>query len=145
MDKTERIRLVISAPLGPEDLDQLRSAGWKLAAIELEREAPLAEAPPADASEEPPFGLRVSQDAGGLENDPNEVDALLAMMELVIQEGPYSRIADELNRRGFRTRSGGKWSPVSVFQMLPRLIEIGPRLFSTEEWHQRRERIFRAM
>ena len=55
------------------------------------------------------------------------------------------QVAEELNRRGFRTRTGGKWSPVSVFQMLPRLIEIGPRLFSTEEWHQRRERIFRAM
>ena len=145
MNRTERIRLVPSAPLGPEDLDQLHSAGWKLAAIELEREVPPAEAPQAQVAEGPPFGLRVSKEAGALENDPNEVDALLAMMELVIQEGRYSRIADELNRRGFRTRTGGKWSPVSVFQMLPRLIEIGPRLFSTEEWHQRRERIFRAM
>jgi hypothetical protein len=41
-------------------------------------------------------------------------------MELVVQEGSYARIADEINRRGFRTRQGAEWSPVSVFEMLPR-------------------------
>ena len=55
------------------------------------------------------------------------------MMELTIQDGPYSSIADELNRRGFRTREGVRWTPVSVFQMLPRLIEVGP-----EDLQQRR-------
>ncbi len=63
------------------------------------------------------------------------------MMELTIQDGPYSSIADELNRRGFRTRDGVRWTPVSVFQMLPRLIEVGPTIFNTEDWQRRRERM----
>jgi len=32
---------------------------------------------------------------------------------------------------------------VSVFQMLPRLIEVGPRIFASQEWQQRRERLER--
>jgi hypothetical protein len=91
--------------------------------------------------EEPPFGLQVSKETEQLEVNPTEREALFLMMELTVQEGPYSRIADELNRRGFRTRQGRKWSPVSVFQMLPRLIEVGPRIFSTEEWQERRQRL----
>jgi len=63
------------------------------------------------------------------------------MMELTIQDGPYSAIAEELNRRGYRTRQGTPWTPVSVFQMLPRLIEVGPRIFAREEWQQRRARL----
>ncbi len=60
------------------------------------------------------------------------------MMELTVQDGPYSVIADELNRRGHRTREGFRWTPISVFQMLPRLIEVGPKIFATREWQQRR-------
>jgi len=85
----------------------------------------------------------VTQGADRLEEDPEESVALAAMMELLIEEGPYYRVADELNRRGFRTRKGSKWSPVSVFQMLPRLIEVGPRLFSSDKWYQRREKNLR--
>ena len=56
-----------------------------------------------------------------------------------MQDGPYSAIAEELNQRGYRTREGMKWTAVSVFQMLPRLIEVGPKIFSTREWQERRE------
>jgi hypothetical protein len=38
----------------------------------------------------------------------------------------------------YATREGLKWNPVSVFKMLPRLIEAGPKIFSSEEWQQRR-------
>jgi hypothetical protein len=50
-------------------------------------------------------------------------------------------VAEELNRRGFRTRAGGDWSPVAVFNLLPRLIEVGPRIFSSEEWIVRRPKL----
>jgi hypothetical protein len=63
------------------------------------------------------------------------------MMELTVQEGPYTRIAEELNRKGFRTRQGTRWNPVSVFQMLPRLIEVGPKIFATDEWQRRKQRL----
>ena len=88
-----------------------------------------------------PFGLRVSGDCAHLEDNPQEREILFQIMELTIQDGPYSGIAEELNRRGFRTRDGSRWTPVSVFQMLPRLIEAGPGILMSEEWRQRRQRI----
>jgi hypothetical protein len=67
------------------------------------------------------------------------------MMELTVQDGPYSAIAEELNQRGYRTRQGMRWTPISVFQMLPRLIEVGPKIFASDEWQERRKRLIRAM
>jgi len=139
--KVERVRQVLTTPFGPDDLKTQSEQGWKIVAIEWEREIAEAKPEPAPESEEPPFGLQVSKEMEGLEVNPTEREALFLMMELTVQEGPYSRIADELNRRGFRTRKGGKWTPVSVFQMLPRLIEVGPRIFSTSEWQERRRRL----
>jgi hypothetical protein len=86
------------------------------------------------------FGLRVAGDCASLEEHPAETEVLFTMMELIIQDGPYSFIAEELNRRGYLTRQGGKWSAVAVFEMLPRLIEAGPRIFSSADWHIRRQR-----
>ena len=141
MAKVERVRQVLSSPFGPDDLKSQTEQGWKIVAIEWERE--IHEAAPQEPvkGEEPPYGLQVAKDAENLEVNPTEREALFLMMELTVQEGPYSRIAEELNRRGFRTRQGFKWTPVSVFQMLPRLIEVGPRIFSTEEWQERRQRL----
>ncbi|MBV9074552.1 MAG: recombinase family protein [Acidobacteria bacterium] len=141
MAKIERIRQVLSSPFGAEEFKSQAEKGWRVVAIEWEREV-AEEVPPAPApAEEPPFGLQVAKDSEQLEVNPTEREALFMMMELTVQEGPYSRIADELNRRGFRTRAGRKWNPVSVFQMLPRLIEVGPRIFSTEEWQERRKKL----
>jgi hypothetical protein len=145
MARVERVRQVLSNPFGPEDLRQQTNEGWRVVAIEWERELPVEQAEPvpvaAGKAEEPPFGLQVAKEAGSLEENPTEREALFTMMELTVQEGPYSRIAEELNRRGFRTRHGRPWSPISVFQMLPRLIEVGPRIFATEEWQARKEKI----
>ena len=141
MAKVERVRQVLSSPFGAEDIKNQTEQGWKIVAIEWEREMPEVGTQTPPSGEEPPFGLQVAKDADQLEVNPTEREALFLMMELTVQEGPYSRIADELNRRGFRTRQGFKWSPVSVFQMLPRLIEVGPRIFSTEEWQERRRKL----
>jgi hypothetical protein len=64
-------------------------------------------------------------------------------MELVVREGSYMRVADELNRRGCRTREGERWTPISVFEMLPRLIEVGPHLFRSAEWEKHRQAVGR--
>ena len=141
MAKVERVRQVLSSPFGAEELKNQTEQGWKIVAIEWEREIAELATQTAPTGEEPPFGLQVAKDSDQLEVNPTEREALFLMMELTVQEGPYSRIADELNRRGFRTRQGFKWTPVSVFQMLPRLIEVGPRIFSTEEWQERRRRL----
>ena len=132
----ERIRQEVPASFGPDDIARHVEQGWKLVAVEWEREVPLDEA--AHRPEEVPFGLQIAKDGKRLEENEDEQAILRLMMELTVQDGPYSAIAEELNHRGYRTRQGTKWSAVSVFQMLPRLIEVGPRIFSTQEWQERR-------
>jgi hypothetical protein len=137
MKKTERLRQVISAPLAEADLKRQAEKGWKLVAVEWEREV---EAPEDHLPGEVPFGLRI---AGGetsrLEENPKEREILFQLMELIVQEGSYARIAEEINRRGYRTRQGAKWSPVAIFEMLPRLIEVGPQVFQSPDWQKRRQ------
>ena len=141
MAKVERVRQVLSSPFGADDLKAQAEQGWRIVAIEWEREVAEEPAHAGTNGEEPPYGLQISQETDQLEVNPTEREALFLMMELTVQEGPYSRIAEELNSRGFRTRHGHNWTPVSVFQMLPRLIEVGPRIFGTEEWQERRRRL----
>ena len=136
------ITLIPGDGIGPEVADATaRAVEATGVAVEWEREAtaekPAITQPPAEV----PFGLKVAGDCAHLEEDTNEREVLVAMMELTIQDGPYSSIAEELNRRGFRTREGVRWTPVSVFQMLPRLIEVGPRIFNSLEWQERRQRM----
>jgi len=138
MKRTERIRQVVSSPLKFEDLKPQTEKGWKLVAIEWEREV---ETPAEHLPAEVPFGLRIVAETQRLEENPAEREILVQMMELIVQEGSYARIADEINRRGFRTRQGTKWSPVSVFEMLPRLIEVGPHVFQTSEWQKRKQHL----
>lgn len=136
MKKTERVRQVVSGPVNAADLQQQVAQGWKLVAIEWEREVEVTQEPlPSDV----PFGLRVASDTQRLEEDPFEREILIQLMELIVQEGSYARIADEINRRGFRTRQGAPWTAISVFEMLPRLIEVGPNVFQSPEWQRRRQ------
>ena len=136
MKKTERVRQVVSGALEVADLKEQTEKGWKLVAIEWEREVETAaDQLPGDV----PFGLQIAPEAQRLEENPAEREVLFQLMELMVQEGSYARIAEELNRRGFRTRQGAEWSQVSVFEMLPRLIEVGPRVFQSSEWQKRRQ------
>ena len=135
MARTERMRQETPEPFGADEIARRAEEGWKLIAVEWERELPESE--DARPAEDVPFGLQVSKDAARLEENPREQEILFQMMELMMQESRYSLIADELNRRGYRTREGYKWTPVSVFQMLPRLIEVGPRIFARREWQER--------
>lgn len=141
MARIERMRQVVSGSFGSNELEQRAAEGWKPVAVEWEREVPADQGGSNEPVEGVPFGLKVAGDCTRLEENPEEQEVLLTMMELTIQDGPYSGIAEELNRRGYRTREGRKWSPISVFQMLPRLIEVGPRIFSTAEWKDRRDRL----
>lgn len=134
MRRTERVRQAISGPLESTDIQQRTAEGWKLVAMEWEREVESAD----DALlAEVPFGLQIVPETQRLEQNPTEREILFELMELLIQEGSYAHIAEEINRRGFRTREGARWTPVSVFEMLPRLIEVGPQLLKSAEWEKR--------
>jgi hypothetical protein len=135
MPHFERIRDVISGPQSLEIIHQRTTAGWRMVSIEWRRELPDSETPSDGAfGEDIPYGLRISDDGLRLEVDPTENHALMLMMDLLGQDFTYSAIVSDLNEKGFRTRSGRPWNRVAVFNMMPRLIEVGPRLFASEEW-----------
>jgi len=131
----ERIRDVVSGPFSLEILHQRAATGWQMVSIEWRRELPDSESPSDGAfAKDIPYGLRISEDGLRLEVDPTENRALMLMMDLLGQDFSYSAIVSDLNEKGFRTRSDRPWTRVAVFNMMPRLIEVGPRLFASEEW-----------
>jgi hypothetical protein len=135
----ERMRDAVTAPLSGELIRQRTAAGWQMVSIEWRRERPESE-PPAEGAfdEDIPYGLRISEDFQRLEVEPREHGALMEMMEGLAQDFPYSAIVSALNEKGFRQRDGRPWTRVAVFNMLPRLIEVGPGFFSSPEWQKRR-------
>jgi len=145
MAKVERIRELVRDVVGPEYFREKTEAGWRLVAVEWQREIEGGPEEPHAFIEDVPFGLRVSADCQHLEENPPEKEILVTMMDLIVQDNPLSKVADEMNQRGFRTRQGGRWAPVTVFNMLPRLIEVGPRIFSSEEWSARRQRLLKVV
>ena len=115
--------------------------GWRLVAAEWEMdvEQPLEE---STWMEEIPYGLTVSEDRRHLVENPEEKGALVEMLEMIVADKPLSEVADMLNRSGYRTRSGGTWTQIDVFELLPRLVEVSPRIYPTYDWSERRSRVF---
>ena len=141
----ERIRDVISGPLSSEVVRQRTAAGWQMVSIEWRRELPDSETPTEGAyNEDIPYGLRISEDCLRLEVDPTENQAMMLMMELLGQDFSYSSIVSDLNEKGFRMRDGRPWNRVAVFNMMPRLIEAGPRMFSSGAWKRLQRGLARA-
>jgi hypothetical protein len=135
----ERMRDIVSEPFSPDIIRQRTSAGWHMVAIEWRRELPDAEAPAeGEFDEDVPYGLRVSADCKRLEADPIEHQVLMLMMEMLADDRSYAEIVAALNVKGFRMRNGQPWNRVAVFRMIPRLIEVGPRFFSSLEWAEHR-------
>jgi len=125
--------------------------GWTLAAIEWVREVEAPDRTTQASSvtgsiepEEVPYGLGVGADGLQLEPNPVETTVLLLILEKIVMEKRLSQIADDLNDRGFRTRRGTRWSPPIIFDLLPRLIEAGPKLLKSADWHERRSQISRT-
>lgn len=140
----ERIRDVISGAFSPEVIQQRTAAGWQMVSIEWRRELPDRETPTEAAfGETIPYGLRISEDCQRLEVDPRENQVLMLMMELLGQDFSYSSIVSDLNEKGFRMRDGGPWNRIAVFNMMPRLIEVGPRMFLSDDWKSRQEKLLR--
>jgi hypothetical protein len=140
----ERIREELSAEPAADYWRRKSEAGWKLAAVEWIKEV-AEETAPSDPAQEIPYGLRIAEDCAHLEVHPTEREALMLMLELIVQDRTLSQVAAELSARGFRTRRGAEWTPASVFNLLPRMIEVGPNVFSQAEWAARRRRLIRAV
>lgn len=148
MAQFERVREAVQGTIDTAQVAARVREGWRLVALEWERgDAAEGRAPAPAASREfesrqsVPYGARVADDCRRLEDDEDEMQFLLALMELIIQDISISKVAEELNRKGFRTRGGTEWGPVSVFNLLPRLIELTPKIFASEEWVERRKKL----
>lgn len=140
---TQRMRDLVPGQLTIDYFMQKAAEGWKVAAIEWVRELPdaLADGQPAMASvpaEAAPYGLRIAADGMNLERNPLEMTVLLLILEQIVKEKRITEIAADLNVNGFKTRTGSPWSASAVFELLPRLIEMGPTLLKSPEWRERR-------
>jgi hypothetical protein len=140
MAQVERVRETIQGPVTEDLIREKAKAGWKPVAVVWERELDASE-PSYIREVDVPYGYKVAPDAVHLEVNDQENQVLMLTMELIVQDHRLSHIAARLNERGFRTRSGFLWNPASVFELLPRLIEAGPRIFTSEEWIERRKRL----
>lgn len=153
MANSERIHESVNGSLDPRYLRERQDAGWRLVGVEWEREVPAGATATGEKSSkaaiealraaalEAPIGARVVPEGSRFEEDPEEMKFLFSVMELIIQDISITKVAEELNRRGFQTRSGKPWGPVAIFNLLPRLVELTPRIFRSEEWVERRKNL----
>jgi hypothetical protein len=144
MDKKERSREVFGEPPSPEYWSRKAKDGWRLVAAEWERDAEAAGTSAAWV-EEVPYGMKVGEDSLHLAENPPEKEALILMLEIIVADKPLSEVAEWINNRGFRTRAGAKWTQLDIFNLLPRLVEVASRVYPTQDWSERREKLFRLV
>jgi hypothetical protein len=141
MAKKERIRESLTGLPTLQYLNSRIELGWRPSAIEWEREILPEGAELSTWREEIPYGLQVSDDCTGLMENPAEREIITLAIDMVVDDQPLSRVASELNKRNYRTRAGKEWTTSDLFTLLPRMIQVGPKLFTSEEWTARRRRL----
>jgi hypothetical protein len=149
MKKIQWMREDLSGWPSPEYVKEKENAGWRLVAVEWQREVeaepPQREHPePPGSTEEIPFGTRIAADCLHLEDNPSEMQVLNYLAEMIVQDLSYPRMAEALNQRALRTREGSPWTALAVFKLTPRLIEVAPRILSGSEWEARKKQLVRV-
>lgn len=137
MAQVERKHEILSEPLDDDLLRSRGRQGWRPVGVVWERT--VDDAPAARDTTAIPYGLRVSADCQSLEPAADEIGALVHMLHMVVAERAFSEIADSLNEHGYRTRSGEPWNQTTVFHLLPRMIEVAPAIYSSEQWSALRQ------
>jgi len=147
MPRKELVRETMTALPTLEHLLERVEAGWRLTALEWEREAKASPMPveAAPLVHEIPYGMRVADDCTGLVESPSERQIILTALDMIVDDRPLSEVAAELNRRGHTQRDGQAWTPTALFVLLPRMIEVGPRLFTSSDWASRKQRLPRVV
>ncbi len=145
MAKKERVREALAGLPSREYLMERMALGWRPTSIEWERDI-LPEGSAGQLYEEEiPYGLRVAPDCGGLVENPEEKEVITLALDMIVEDCSLSKVAAEINKRGFKTRAGKQWTPSDLFTLLPRMIQVGPRLFTSEQWTNRRQRLPRVV
>ena len=81
----------------------------------------------------------------GLVESQSERQIIIIALDMIVEDRPLSHVADELNRRGYQTRDGKNWTPGALFALLPRMIQVGPKVFASQEWNTRKQRLPRVV
>lgn len=144
MKKIEWVREAVTGWPDQQYLQQRTSAGWRMAAIEWEREVEESGPGPHTPGEEIPYGTRIANDCTHLEENPAEIEVLNYLAEMIVQDLSYTRMAQLLNDRRLTTRDGKAWTALAVFKLTPRLIEVAPRILSGAEWENRKRQMARV-
>ncbi len=138
---TRRVREVVWEPPSPNYLMEKARQGWSLVALEWEREMGQEEARAMGLVCDVPYGLRVAANSITLEEEPEERAIIIEILSLLVRDDMrFSNVADALNGKGLRTRAGKTWTQTALFDMLPRLIEVGPEVLSSEQWEALKRR-----
>ncbi len=136
----DRIRDLVSEALTFDYFEERLKAGWIPVAVEWLKPSEILKPQPGTPID-PPYGFRIASDGQHLETNPEELNVLYVMLEEIVRDRRFTQIADELNKRMLRSRSGRKWTPSAVFELFPALIEAGPLLTKSEEWIRRRSNV----
>jgi hypothetical protein len=145
MKKIETMRDAVSEWPSAEYVKNHLDAGWRLTAVEWQREVEVAIEPVSGgAIEEIPYGTRIASDCLHLQENSAEMQVLNYLAEMVVQDLSYTRMAASLNERSFRTRDGKPWTALAVFKLTPRLIEVAPRILTGSEWESRKRQLARV-
>jgi len=85
--------------------------------------------PETEKLQEIPYGTKVAEDGCHLIENLTEIRILSEAANLLVEDKPLSGIAETLNSLGYRTRRGQPWTQTDIFNLLPRMIDSGARLF----------------
>ncbi|OPA80806.1 recombinase family protein [Paenibacillus selenitireducens] len=89
---------------------------------------------------EPPIGYVVNRATKRLETDPVQRHIPALMFELYVHHGLGTfRVAQELNRRGMRTKNGNPWTRESVNKILRNQAYIGNVVYGTRRNQLKRQ------
>ncbi|MEM8930557.1 MAG: hypothetical protein AAGE94_05250 [Acidobacteriota bacterium] len=133
----ERVRETLSRPITPEFLERKLGEGWRPVAIEWERDA----VGDGDTRVPVPYGLNIADDGQNLFESDAEMGVLRRILAGIVEDRPLSDIAAELNGHGVARRDGSPWTAPSIFELLPRVIEVAPSIYDSEAWQKHRPRL----
>ncbi len=141
MPNTSRFRELISEPFDAEQFTERLDKGWRPLLIEWERPEADAGTGLAGASltrsgvlTEVPYGLRVAEDGYHLEECEDEIAVMRRMLQMIVDDTPLWKVAETLNGAGTLQRDGREWSQTVIFSLLPRLVEVAPTIFGSDDW-----------
>ena len=136
------LREQISEPVTLEYFHRRLADGWVVSAVEWTKPAQQGEVGAGvDSSHEVPYGERIAEDCKRLVEDAREMEILSTIYDGVLSGYQPGRIASDLNAHGYRTRHGLPWSPTTVFELMPRVIELSPQLQRRPDWPAHRNKL----